>query len=301
LGTFSIKDIESITGIKSHNIRIWEQRYGLLKPKRNNNNVRYFDDEDLKLLLNISQVYNTGKRISEIAKMPVEEICKLALSLSKQTNNSETLFNDLLTSALRFDETEFQHKINSTIEELGIIKSFENVFFPFLSHVGNLWQAGSVCVCHEHFSSNMILNKLNAIINSLEVNTGAWSQRFLLFLPAEEKHTLGLTYARYIVKSNGHEVIYLGDEVPLKHLETIKNTSPPNYLITSITTLLNLDFKNFIGTLVAQWPESRIIIGGGGNIPGEIEIPDNVNIMPSFEELRSFLSGLKPSWKRNED
>jgi DNA-binding transcriptional MerR regulator len=185
LATFSIKDIESLTGIKGHTLRIWEQRFKFINPKRTETNIRYYDDEDLKLLLNISILSSHQFKISEIAKMSNAEISELVIKYSNSTNNCSQFnsqIKSLISTMMTFDEVGFHKKLNELIDEFGLEETYIKILLPFLIEVGMLWQVGSIQPSHEHFVTNIIKQKLFCHIDGQVANKSECRKKFLLFL-----------------------------------------------------------------------------------------------------------------------
>jgi len=209
LGTFTIKDIEAVTGIKGPTLRMWEQRYGIINPKRSETNIRYYDDSDLKQLLNISVLNNHGFKISEIAKMSEEEIAENVIRLSSFSSEHSNQIKALISAMLGFNEAEFHKLLSAAIMQHGLEYTLLKIVFPFLNEVGILWQVGSIQPSHEHFVTNLVKQKLFVAIDGMIGRSAAGSKRFLLFLPENEKHSLGLLFANYLIRSRGHEVVYL--------------------------------------------------------------------------------------------
>src|SRR6478609_6791648 len=188
MATFSIKDIEAVSGIRCHTLRIWEQRYGILAPKRTDSNIRYYDDEDLKCILNISFLNKNGYKISEIAKMCKDEIQNKILGLSDNKGIYTAQINELISSMIAYDEFAFHTVLNRCIIQNGLEQTMLQVVFPFLNEIGIMWQVGSIHPSHEHFATNIIKQKLYVAIDG---NTGRYNEnrkRFLLFLPEYEQH-----------------------------------------------------------------------------------------------------------------
>jgi MerR family transcriptional regulator, light-induced transcriptional regulator len=206
---FSIKDIEAVSGIRCHTLRIWEQRYGIITPKRTDSNIRYYDDEDLKSILNISILNKNGYKISEIAKLGKEEMQDLILHLSHQQSSYTNQVNELISSMIAYDEFGFNTALSRSILQLGLEQAMLQVVFPFLNEIGIMWQVGSIHPSHEHFATNIIKQKLYVAIDG---NLGRYVEnrkRFLLFLPENEQHSLGLLYANYLLRTRGHDVLFL--------------------------------------------------------------------------------------------
>jgi MerR family transcriptional regulator, light-induced transcriptional regulator len=294
LGIFSIKDIEAVSGIKSHTLRIWEQRYGIIEPKRTPSNIRYYDDDDLKFILNISILNKNGYKISEIAQLSRLEITEVILKLSgRVTSNNDNHIKGLVSSMLSFDEFTFHQIISTNILQQGLEKTLISIVFPFLNEVGFLWQIGSIHPSHEHFASNIIKQKLYVAIDG---NVGRFAEnrkRFLLFLPEHEQHSIGLLFANYVARSRGHDVLYLGQEVPLADLRNAFLGHTPDYIITMLTSAhLNIDKQSFIEAVSKVWPKAQILLAGNQFAGAELNLPGNTRIFKRIEDFITFVDSI---------
>lgn len=300
MATFSIKDIESLTGIKSHTLRIWEQRFSFLKPKRTKTNIRYYDDDDLKLLLNISVLNNHNVKISEIAKMTSSEMSNSIIKLSNQTSKYTNQIKDLILPMMSFDEFGFHNKLNELINDIGLEETYIKILLPFLVEVGLLWQIGGIQPSHEHFVTNIIKQKLFCHIDSQIANKGDFRKKFLLFLPETETHSLSLLFANYIIRSRGHDVIFLGQEVPLEDLKNAFKNESPDYIYTTATIAhLKIPVQDMLDFLSENWPNSKILVSGYQFIISDVQIPANVNLMKKADDFINFINGISVDFVRN--
>jgi DNA-binding transcriptional MerR regulator len=293
LGTFSIKDIEAITGIKSHTLRIWEQRYGIVIPKRSDTNIRFYDDHDLKSLLNISILNQKGYKISEIAKLSQEVISEKVMHLNSDCSEYKIQISSLISAMITFDETAFHNLLNTYILQMGLEETFLKIVFPFLIEVGLLWQVGTIFPSHEHFVSNIIKQKVFVAIDG-QVGRFAENRKiFLLFLPEAEKHSLGLLFANYIIRARGHQVLYLGQEVPLLDLRDAFGQEKPDYILTMMTAAqLDIDKQAFVDFLAINWQNSKILLTGPQFLSCEISLKENVAKITSLTDFIDFINEL---------
>lgn len=286
MAVFSIKDVETLTGIKGHTLRVWEQRYGIIKPKRTDTNIRYYDDEDLKLLLNISMLNNHNFKISEISEMNVSEINEAILKLTSSTGEYNNQVKSLITAMMTFDEVDFHNKLNEYIEEYSLENTYIKILMPFLIEVGILWQVGSIQPSHEHFVTNIIKQKIFSHIENKVGNKIKNSKRFLLFLPETETHSLSLLFANYLIRSRGHEVIFLGQEVPLEDLKNAFKNEEPDYIYTTSTVShLKISAEDLLIFLSKNWPNSQILGSGYQFNICNAELPKNVKLLKKAEEF----------------
>jgi DNA-binding transcriptional MerR regulator/methylmalonyl-CoA mutase cobalamin-binding subunit len=294
LGVFSIKDIEAVSGIKSHTLRIWEQRYGIIVPKRTESNIRYYDDDDLKHILNISILNRQGIKISEIARMSKEDITEAILKYSGHSSaNFDSHIKGLISAMLSFDEYGFHKIITTNIIQLGLEQTVINIVFPFLSEVGLLWQIGSIHPSHEHFASNIIRQKLYVAIDG---NVGRYAEsrkRFLLFLPEHEQHSIGLLFANYILRTRGQDVLYLGQEVPLVDLKDAFIDNEPDYVLTQLTAAhINVDKQRFVDDISTYWSKAQLILSGGQFLNADLKLPENARVIKRIEDFITLVDSI---------
>lgn len=217
---FSIKDLENLSGIKAHTIRIWEKRYGLFNPNRTDTNIRYYSLESLQKILNIAYLNNNGYKISKIAKLSPTEISGKVVEISKEANTSNHYIDLLKLAMLNFDQGLFIKTYNELQDKFQFKSIFYDVFVPFLDEIGLLWQTNTINPAHEHFIVELIKQKIlintESVLNKNFVSDN--KEAYILFLPDNEVHELGLMYTNYYILSHGHHTIYLGQSVPLESL-----------------------------------------------------------------------------------
>ncbi len=288
---YSINDLEKITGVKAHTIRIWEKRYGLITPARTNTNIRYYDDDDLRKLLNISLLNRHGHRISSIIQMSPMQINAKVVQISENTTDFIGHIDNLMTSMIEINEDKFEKALSNSILKLGFEHTIANVVYPFLEKVGLLWQVGSINPIHEHFISHLIRQKLISAIDGLMPSYNEHSKLFTMFLPPNEFHELSLLFYHYIVKSMGHRVIYLGQSVPVAQISEINKIQATDYLFTTLTTATSAEaFKEFIQDLAHRFSEKIIFISGLQVREHNIDLPDNVVSVTNADHFRNELS-----------
>jgi DNA-binding transcriptional MerR regulator len=290
MNQFSIKDIENLTGIKSHTLRIWEQRYGIPHPKRTATNIRYYDDNDLKLLLNVSMLNRQGHKISHLTKMDQAELERLALSYSESTSDTTVQVDALMTAMFNLDEPAFEKVLSSNLLKFGIEHTMTELFFPFMKRIGMLWQTGGVSPSFEHFMSNLIRQKLIVAIDSKSGSVKENPKSFILFLPETEIHELGLLFANYILKSRGHRTLYLGQNLPYTDLDSVTPQFKCEYIMTVLTTIpVKGSTQNFVENLANRFKNHKILITGFQVTAGAvIKPPSNVKLIESFGDFIRF-------------
>ena len=233
---FSIKDLENITGIKAHTIRIWEKRYNVLEPKRTETNIRYYDLEGLQKLLNITLLHNHGYKISKISTYDEEKIPFLVKQIITRKSVKHHAISSFKMAMMNFDQNLFFTTYNELLLEKSFIDVFNEIFIPLMNEIGLLWQTNTISVAHEHFISHLIKQKLLINTEQIQCNKPKYNDKvFVLFLPMHEIHELGLMYLNYEVISNGYKSIFLGESVPLENLKEIKKYFDKIIFVTSLT------------------------------------------------------------------
>ncbi len=234
--TYSIKELELLTGIKAHTIRVWEQRYNIIEPVRTDTNIRCYCDSDLKKMLNIAVLVQKGLRISKVVEMSDEQVKEKVIELSTYKGDYEAQVNGLKVAMVEFNSELFDRVFSNSYMQLGIEQTFSKVVAPFITQVGYLWQAGAITIAHEHFMSNLIRQKLFSAIDQMIVASNKQSKTFVFYLPNNEMHELGLLYLSYLVQSLGHKSIYLGQSVPVEHLSDVCHKMEVDYFLSIFTT-----------------------------------------------------------------
>jgi len=220
---FSIKDLENLSGIKAHTIRIWEKRYNVLEPMRTDTNIRFYDLQSLQKLLNITLLHNHGYKISKISKYPPERIPMLVREIVTEKSVKHHAINAFKMAMINFDQTLFATTYNTLLSEKSFSEIFHDVFIPLLNEIGLLWQTNTISPSHEHFMTHLIKQKLLVNTEKIQINAPTNTEKiFVLFLPTNEIHELGLMYLNYEILLNGYKSIYLGENVPIEDLKDVK-------------------------------------------------------------------------------
>ena len=290
--SFSIRDVENLTGIKAHTIRIWEQRYSFLKPKRTPTNIRSYTNEDLRVILNIALLNKFGFKISHINKMSGEVINEKILSLTSLEAKQEKIINDLIQKMVDVDMDQFEGIIDKYIFSSGIEKAILQIIFPFLEKIGILWLTNNINPAQEHLVSNIIRQKILVGIESIKT-TRKPNKKICLFLPEGEYHELCLLFIAYLVKKQGLSVVYLGASIPMNDVEFIVHLKNPDYLYTHLTTAgKNFNFNKFISNISKRITAVPIIISGKLTHVYEKKIPPNIRFKKSLNEVMEFVESI---------
>lgn len=287
MASYSIKDIEHLSGIKAHTLRIWEKRYNILDPKRTSTNIRYYDDEDLKKILNISILNRNGYKISTIASLPNYRLGEEILNITQNNGSIDGQIESLIMAMVDFDEHRFEKAFNKSLMSIGFEETILKLIYPFFEKIGILWQTGNVNPAQEHFVSNLIRQKLIVAIDDLSGYPLVNPKNFLLFLPEDEWHEIGLLFYSYLIRKNGHKVIYLGTSVPLDSVLEMEKYIPVSYLVTTVkTTKTAQEAKNYLYTISSFFSDKKIFLLGSQLVHGFPELPKNIITPSSLEDFK---------------
>jgi len=292
MNSFTIKDLENLSGIKAHTIRVWEQRYSFLRPQRTGTNIRYYTSDELKTVLNIALLNKYGYKISHIDKMDRHEIKDKILSLSHAQAQQERIVNELIQHMVDVDIDKFETTLDNFILARGIERTITYIIFPFLERVGVLWITNHINPAQEHLVTNIIRQKLIIGIEGagspVRVN-----KTILLFLPEGEYHELGLLFIYYLMKSRGIKVMYLGANVPLKDVQYIVQFKKPDVVYTHLTSVAgNFNFEKFLNNVSLRMPKTSIMISGLLTQQYKKKVPEGIGFKKSLTEVMEYISSL---------
>lgn len=233
---FSIKDLENLSGIKAHTIRIWEKRYNVLEPMRTDTNIRYYDLSALQKLLNITLLHNHGYKISKISKLSPDKISILVREIVNEKSVKHHAINAFKMAMMNFDQALFFKTYTNLLSEKSFREIFYDIFIPLMNEIGLLWQSETISPAHEHFISYLVKQKLLVNTEKIQLLEPTKDDRvFVLFLPLNEIHELGLMYLNYEIILNGYKTIYLGESVPIESLKDIKKYFDKVTYVTYLT------------------------------------------------------------------
>jgi DNA-binding transcriptional MerR regulator len=292
---FSIKDLENLTGIKAHTIRIWEKRYNLLTPKRTETNIRYYDLASFQKLLNVSYLNNNGYKISKITTLTEDEIPKLVREIASENDSDSHAINALKLAMLNFDQILFYNTYESLLKEKSFRNIFYDVFIPMLTNIGMLWQTDTITPAHEHFITTLIRQKIIANterIQSQQINNS--TKTFVLYLPDNEIHELGLMFINYEIVSNGYHSIFLGPSVPLESLSDIQNYYDEIIFVSYFSVKPEKeyihDYINTFHDVILQPRNSKFWILG--RMLSHLDLENLPNNIRPFDSIKSLIDEL---------
>ena len=285
---FSIKDLENLSGVKAHTIRIWEKRYSVLVPMRTESNIRYYDISTLQKLLNITLLHKHGYKISKIATFPDEKIPQLVKQIMSEKSVRHHAINAFKIAMINFDQALFFNTYNSLLAERSFREVFYDVFIPLLNEIGILWQTDTITPAHEHFISYLIRHKIMSNTEKIQSSDPAKTDKvFILFLPVGEIHDLGLMYINYEITSNGYRSIYLGESVPVESLSDLKRHFENIVYISYFTVQPYPQDGDYVNRIVDTILEPTSELWLLGRNTERIPIPnhENVHTFTSIAEL----------------
>ncbi|MBM3169567.1 MAG: MerR family transcriptional regulator [Bacteroidetes bacterium] len=296
MSTYSIKDLEQLSGIKAHTLRIWEQRYNLLQPKRTDTNIRFYDDDDLKLILNVALLNDNGIKISKIASMSSHEVREEVMKLTERSLTHDDQIHALTICMIEMDEERFDKILSTNILKLGFEQTMLNIIYPFMSKIGVLWQTGAITPAQEHFISNLVRQKLIVAIDGQLSQRGG--KKFLLFLPEGELHEISLLFASYLIKSKGHKVVYLGQSTPNDDLLSVYKLHQPEFLLTVVTTSPSSEYvQEYVSALSERFSGAQLLVTGYQIIGQDLVFPENVQQLNYIRDVKDLLEELEPVYQ----
>jgi len=294
VAVYSIKDLEKLSGIKAHTIRIWEQRYGIVLPQRTKTNIRYYQDTDLKKILNIALLNKNGIKISKIAQMSEQEIADKVAAISEINFEYNTQLDALTLSMIEMDEFKFDRIIRTNIRQLGFEKTMLDIIYPFLDKLGLLWLTGSINPVQESFMSNLIRQKIIVAIDNEPLVVGQDVEKYLIYLPEGESQELSLLVMHYIVRSRRKQVIYLGQNITIEDLKDAYNINKPDYIFTMITeSYAHQPVQRYIDRLSESFPDCKILLSGYQVAVQNVTPAENTHILKSLDETIQFIDRSK--------
>ncbi len=286
---FSIKDLENISGIKAHTIRIWEKRYSLLSPERTETNIRHYSHKNLQKLLNIVLLNNNNYKISKIAQMDDDQILIIARELAFDEAINDEAINSFKLSMFQFDKSLFNNTYSRLLHKKTFRDIFKEVFIPFLEHVGLLWQTETLLPAHEHFISNLITQKIQINTEELRYTQVNTNNIFVLFLPENEIHELGLLYLNYELVLRGFKTIYLGQSLPLDNLSYFFDIDENVCFVTSMTVRPYDDiiegYFNELDSILNESNHSLIAIGRKAMEFKNYDFKSSISLYPTITDL----------------
>ncbi|HSO88945.1 MAG TPA: MerR family transcriptional regulator [Draconibacterium sp.] len=286
---YSIKDLEVLSGVKAHTIRIWEKRYGLLAPGRTDTNIRFYNDADLRRILNVSLLVNNGFKISKVAKFNDLKIRESVIEVSKKNKSESDYVERLILHMLNFDNIGFYNFANEIIAKKGLEEAVLKVFFVLFERIGTYWQVGSIFPAQEHYVTSILRQKLIAETDKLGVdNRNEFTMLF--FLPDGELHEMSLLFYSYLAQKYGYNVIYLGQYVPFNDLAKVQLHVKIDYVFTAfINPIPKDDLENYLIKLKNTFQHQKVFITGWQIQHNNPALPRSVKVIKDYKDFKKYL------------
>ena len=286
---YSITDLSRLSGIKQHTIRIWEQRYGILKPERTDTKIRFYSDKELKQIINISLLNKNGLKISKIALLSDAELLEKVNELENTHYNHEIVVDQLTKSMIEFDEIGFEKIVNTSILKFGFQSVVIDVIYPFLEKIGLLWLTGNINPAQEHFISNLIRQKIIVAIDGQTAHYKSDTKKVMMFLPQHELHEIAFLFYSYLLKINQYHVIYLGANLPNADVQTVIDVYEPDVIYSVLTSSLHLkNTKQLFNQITKQNKGIQFVVGGCQAKNLEDILTPNMRILYSLQDELEF-------------
>lgn len=286
---YSIKDLEVLSGIKMHTIRIWEKRYELLSPDRTDTNIRLYDDEDLKRLLNISLLTKNGYKISKVAQWNETEIKDTVIKLAASKTSYSDYIDRFMFLMVELNTIGFEKLLNEVLSEFSFEDAHFNILFKLFERVGTYWQVGSIFPAQEHYVTNLFRQKLIAEIDKLG-SSEAGKKTILFYLPENELHEMSLLFYSYLARKSGYNVFYLGQSVPFEDLNKISAIKEIDYVFTAFVNSIPPDeLEDYLVRLRDCFPKQKVFITGHQVQHNNPELPRNFKTVKDHREFKKYL------------
>jgi MerR family transcriptional regulator, light-induced transcriptional regulator len=290
MGKYSIKELERLSGIKAHTIRVWEKRHSLIEPKRTKTNIRYYSDDDLKKIINVSVLNLHGVKISKITKLTLAEINEQVTVLSEKENSIGIYIEQLIVAMVDMEEEQFEKILGSLTLKLGFERTVLEVLYPFLEKIGVLWLTNNITPAQEHFISHLIRQKIIVAIDALSLAPKD-SKKAILYLPENELHELALLFYHYIAKKNGIRTYYLGQSVPYASFKSACEDHQPELIVGCFTTHPKPnEIQKYVTQLAADFPRNQILVSGYAFKKTAISLPKNMKFFANALEFKELLN-----------
>src|SRR5665648_485037 len=287
---YSIKDLEYLSGIKAHTIRIWEKRYQLLDPIRTDTNIRSYSDEDVRRILNVALLVKNGYKISTVASFDEAKLQAEVLRTTRNSINPEKNIDQLLLQTVNLDPFRFEQLLNEIISERGFSKTMQQVIFPLFERIGVLWQTGSIFAAHEHFVSNLVRNCI--ISETSKFKSMESAKTVLFFLHENEWHELGLLYSNFLAAQAGLRSVYLGQNLPFGDLANLLINSKFDFVCTSfIQAIEKPELEQYLANLSLVFNKNKILIAGRQIVIHKPKLPSNVVLIKNSNDFIRKISG----------
>ncbi len=290
--SYHISELEQLSGIKAHTIRVWERRYNLIEPDRTETNIRMYDDDQVRKLLNVSTLLANGYKISKIASLNKEDIIKKINEIQSGKESTDVIatsyINDFAASMIDFDELAFEKTFSAVVTRYGMFDAMIRVFYPLMQKIGFMWATGEAMPVQEHFASVIVRKKLIAAIDG-QLPPVKKNKKFLLMLPPNEWHEIGLLFSEYILRSKGIQTLYLGANVPYENIKAVFTKTKITHLLTFVIARRTDEDLSLIRKNLGIPNEVELLVAGNPEITQLISKQKNTKILQSPVDLLTFI------------
>ncbi len=293
MAPYTIKQMELLSGIRASTIRMWEKRYNIFSPQRTDTNIRRYNDNDVRFIINLSLLLKRGFRISKLASMSLDELSDLAAKFVTDHKIGYINLEPLITATIQYDEEELLKQLNEWSEKQGIEYTFENLVLPYLQRLGYLWQTGAISTTHEHFASNVIRNVLSHLYRTCKQPSIGKITPIIFFLPEGEFHEIGLLYFAFVAKNNGYKTIYLGQSTPIDDVIRCAKDLKCKMVFTSLSSFVSADMDEVFEPLKEELPDLEII--ATGHAFAEKTGPQYLSYVSSAQDLLKIIARIDPT------
>lgn len=293
MAQYTIRQMELLSGIRASTIRMWEKRYNIFSPQRTDTNIRRYDDNDIRFIINLSLLLKRGFRISKLASMSLDELSDLASKFVSDYRKGNINLEPMITATIQYNEPELLKHINEWSDKHGIEYTFENMVLPFLQRLGDLWQTGAITTTHEHFASNIIRNLLSQLYRTCKQPEIGKTTPIIFFLPEGEFHEIGLLYFAYVAKNAGYKTIYLGQSTPIDDVIKCAKDITCKIVFTSLSSFVSVDMDKAFEPMKKALPDVEII--ATGYVFTEKSGPSYLTYVSSAQDLMKIIARLDPT------
>ena len=292
MGNYSIDQFSSITGITKFVLRTWENRYAYLKANRSETNIRIYNDEMIVRALNTNYLLEAGYKISKISKISEIELIKIVDEIKvNQIEGKENYYiNQIIISTLEFSTSKFNKVFEEGVLDFGILDFYKKVILTTLDRIGILWLTNKIGPSQEHFLTENIKQKL-IVASDIYLTQEYKKETWLLFLPENEFHEIGLLFARFLLVKNGFNVIYLGSNIPYESLNQVhEKIKIDNTLMFSVSNSSKININSTIEYLESNFQSTNNYIVSKEITTKMINKKSSINILSDVNSFINIIS-----------
>jgi len=287
---YSINDLEKLSGVKAHTIRIWEKRYGVISPKRTKTNIRFYQDADLQLLLNVAFLNKKGLKISKIACLSRSEIKARVAELTDVHEKFEDQLDALTLAMFEFDEYNFNKILNLNIKQKGFRKTMMEVIYPLLDKISVMWIAGSIKNVHESFITQIVKRKILLAIEHLNLDKCVHKKKYLIYLPEKENHELSILFLEFLLKEQGFKVLNIGMGIKPDDIIEATESFNPDYIFTIINeSYAGQALQNYITKVLSVNQNTHLLLTGYQVSQQRNQNTERCTYFDSLDEVMDFI------------